>query len=98
MRYFYICDLVKHGIVNVKWHPGQENLADYESKHRTLCTILKFVAASAAEAKLGAMFLNAKEAKMIRLTLEEPDDKRPIRPNGPILTSCTILKFVAAIH
>ena len=33
MRYFYICDLVKHGIVNVKWHPGQENLADYESKH-----------------------------------------------------------------
>ena len=33
MRYFYICDLVKHGIVNVKWHPGQENLADYASKH-----------------------------------------------------------------
>ena len=26
----------------------------------TLCTILKFVAASAAEAKLGALFLNAK--------------------------------------
>ena len=33
MRYFYICNLVKHGIVNVKWHPGQENLADYASKH-----------------------------------------------------------------
>ena len=33
MRYFYIYDLVKHGIVNVKWHPGQENLADYASKH-----------------------------------------------------------------
>ena len=33
MRYFYICDLVKHGIVNVKWRPGQENLADYASKH-----------------------------------------------------------------
>ena len=33
MRYFYICDLVKHGIVDVKWHPGQENLADYVSKH-----------------------------------------------------------------
>ena len=33
MRYFYICDLVKHGIVNVKWQPGQENLADYASKH-----------------------------------------------------------------
>ena len=34
MRYFYIYDLVKHGIVNVKWHPGQENLADYASKHQ----------------------------------------------------------------
>ena len=33
MRYFYICDLVKHGIVNVKWHPRQENLVDYASKH-----------------------------------------------------------------
>ena len=33
MRYFYICDLVKYGILNVKWHPGQENLADYASKH-----------------------------------------------------------------
>ena len=33
MRYFHICDLVKHEIVNVKWHPGQENLADYVSKH-----------------------------------------------------------------
>ena len=33
MIYFYICDLVKHGIVNVKWHPGQENIADYASKH-----------------------------------------------------------------
>ena len=33
MSYFYICDLVKYGIVNVKWHPGQENLADYASTH-----------------------------------------------------------------
>eukprot|EP00804_Cyclotella_cryptica_P012354 CCRYP_010815-RA/>CCRYP_010815-RA protein AED:0.46 eAED:0.46 QI:0/-1/0/1/-1/1/1/0/78 len=33
-----------------------------------LCTILKFVAASAAEAELGALFLNAKEAKIMRLT------------------------------
>jgi hypothetical protein len=28
------------------------------------CTILKLVAASAAEAKLGAMFLNAQDAKV----------------------------------
>ena len=33
MIYFCICDLVKHGIVNVKRHPGQENLAEYASKH-----------------------------------------------------------------
>ncbi len=35
------------------------------------CTILKLVAASAAEAELGALFLNAQEAKVIRLVLEE---------------------------
>jgi hypothetical protein len=38
---------------------------------QVICTILKFVAASAAEAELGALFLNAKEAKIIRLTLQE---------------------------
>ena len=31
----------------------------------TLCTMIKHVAASTAEAKLGALFLNAKEAKII---------------------------------
>ena len=35
------------------------------------CAILKLVAASAAEAELGALFLNAQEAKIIRLTLLE---------------------------
>ena len=35
------------------------------------CSILKNVAASAAEDELGALFLNAKEAKILRLTLEE---------------------------
>ena len=30
-----------------------------------LCTILKFVATSAAKAELGALFLNAKEARII---------------------------------
>jgi hypothetical protein len=31
------------------------------------CTILKLVAASAAEAELGALFLNAQEAKIMQL-------------------------------
>ena len=35
------------------------------------CAILKLVAASAAEAELGALFLNTQEAKVIRLILEE---------------------------
>jgi len=38
---------------------------------QVICVLLKCVAASAAEAKLGALFLNAKEAKIMRLTLQE---------------------------
>jgi hypothetical protein len=41
------------------------------------CTILKLVAASAAEAELGAFFLNAQEAKVIRLVLEELGHSQP---------------------
>lgn len=33
MRYFYACDQVSHKYFDVRWHPGQENLADYASKH-----------------------------------------------------------------
>ena len=35
------------------------------------CTILKLVAASATEAELGALCLNAQEAKVIHLVLEK---------------------------
>eukprot|EP00804_Cyclotella_cryptica_P019676 CCRYP_016442-RA/>CCRYP_016442-RA protein AED:0.39 eAED:0.39 QI:0/0/0/1/1/0.5/2/0/309 len=45
-----------------------------------LCTILRFVAASAAEAELGALFLNAKEAKIMQLTLEELGHPQPPTP------------------
>ena len=38
----------------------------------SLCTILRFVASSAAEAELGKLFLNAREAKIIRITLHCP--------------------------
>jgi hypothetical protein len=41
------------------------------------CTILKLVAASLAEAELGALFLNAQEAKVIRLVLEELGHPQP---------------------
>ena len=33
MRFFWVTDQVKHGHFDVQWHPGQENLADYFTKH-----------------------------------------------------------------
>jgi hypothetical protein len=33
MRYFGVCDKIAQDAYSVKWHPGQENLADYQSKH-----------------------------------------------------------------
>jgi hypothetical protein len=44
------------------------------------CTILKFVAASAAEAELGALFLNAQEVKVFRLILAELGHPQPPTP------------------
>ena len=33
MRFFWVTDQVKNGTVDVQWHPGLENLADYYTKH-----------------------------------------------------------------
>jgi hypothetical protein len=44
------------------------------------CTILKLVAASAAEAELGALFLNAQEVKVFRLVLAELGHPQPPTP------------------
>ncbi len=30
---FWVCDKIAQSAYNVKWYPGQENLADYQSKH-----------------------------------------------------------------
>jgi hypothetical protein len=46
----------------------------------TLCSILKHVAASAAEAELGALFLNTMEAKVLRITLAEMGHPQPPTP------------------
>ena len=43
-------------------------------------TILKLVAVSAAEAELGALFLNTQEARIIRLTLLVMGHSQPPRP------------------
>jgi hypothetical protein len=46
----------------------------------TLCLILHFVVASAAEAKLGALFLNCKQATIFHLTLKEMGHPQPPIP------------------
>ncbi len=33
MRFFWIGDKVAQEMYNLQWHPGQETLADYQSKH-----------------------------------------------------------------
>ncbi len=33
MRFFWIGDKIGQQMYNLKWGPGQENLADYQSKH-----------------------------------------------------------------
>jgi len=46
----------------------------------TLSTILKMVAASAAEAELGALFMNIREERIMRLTLAEMGYSQPPTP------------------
>jgi hypothetical protein len=33
MRYFWVADKLAQDMYTISWHPGQENLADYQSKH-----------------------------------------------------------------
>jgi hypothetical protein len=53
------------------WKPDTTRPIKLNGAFFTLCTILWFVVASAAEAKLSALFLNCKQATIFRLTLEE---------------------------
>ena len=56
----------------------------------TLCTILTIVASSAAESELGALFMNVKEWRTIRLTLAElvhPQTQIPIHCDNAIAAS-----------
>ena len=46
----------------------------------TLCNIMKFVASSATEAELGALSMNAKEGRIIKLTLKELGHPQPPTP------------------
>jgi hypothetical protein len=33
MLYFWVCEKIAQDAYDVTWYPGQENLADYQSKH-----------------------------------------------------------------
>ena len=67
--YFFLGSLPKHG------QPIQLNGAIHVN-----CTVLKPVAASAAQAELGALFHNAQQTKIIRLTLQEMGHPQPATP------------------
>ena len=62
------------------WQPYDKQPIHLNGPILTFCKILEFVAASAAESELSAMFLNAKEAKIIRLTLKELGHPQPPTP------------------
>ncbi len=36
MRFFWVGDKVAQEMYKLRWHPGQENLADYQSKHHVM--------------------------------------------------------------
>jgi hypothetical protein len=36
MRFFWVGDTVAQEMYKLRWHPGQENLADYQSKHHVM--------------------------------------------------------------
>ncbi len=65
-----------HGFDPDWWQPHQIKRCIF-----TLCAILRFVIASAAKAKLGALFLNCKEGMIFRMALKElghPQPKTPV--------------------
>ena len=62
------------------WLPKDNLPIKLSGAIHVISTILKFVAASAAEAELGALFVNAKEGRVIRLILQELGHPQPPTP------------------
>jgi hypothetical protein len=69
-----------HEHVFLGWLPKQSNPIQLNGAFHTLCLILKFVVASAAEAKLGTLFLNCQESIIFRLTLADLGHHQPKHP------------------
>ncbi len=67
------------------WSPKDGDPIKLNDAFYTLCAILRFVVTSAAEAKLGTLFLNCKEGIIFCMTLKElghPQPKTPIHCNN----------------
>eukprot|EP00804_Cyclotella_cryptica_P011478 CCRYP_016405-RA/>CCRYP_016405-RA protein AED:0.32 eAED:0.32 QI:0/0/0/1/0/0/3/0/516 len=62
------------------WAPRDHLPIKLNGAIHVISIILKYVAASAAEAELGALFVNAKEGRIIRLILHELGHPRPPTP------------------
>ena len=62
------------------WLPQNNKTIRLNGAIYTLCTVLKVVSSSAAEAELGALFLNIKEGRVLQLTLEEMGHNQPPTP------------------
>ena len=62
------------------WLPQTNQPIRLKRDIHTLCTVLKFVASSAAEAELGALFLNIKQGRVLRLILAEMVHPQPPTP------------------
>jgi hypothetical protein len=69
------------------WSPKDGDPIKLNGAFFTLCTILRFVVASEAEAELGALFLNCIEGIIFSLTLEElghPQLRTPVHFDNAI--------------
>jgi hypothetical protein len=62
------------------WKPDPTGPIKLNRTFFTPCVILLFIVASAAEAELGALFLNCKQVTIFWLTLEEMGHPRPPTP------------------
>jgi hypothetical protein len=62
------------------WIPKKTRPIRLNGQILLLCEILKFISSSAAEAELGALFLNTKQARVLRLTLQELGHPQPPTP------------------
>ena len=62
------------------WKPDPTKPIKLNGAFFTLCAVLRFVVASAAEAELRALFLNCKQETIFQLNLEEMGHPQPPTP------------------